>query len=296
MTSSHTMGMADTRQFDPKWQAMWGGSGMPSGGGGGFGGVDFSQYMQAFAPKTPAQLVAEMNAAEAAMPASVQLAAAQAASDPSAAMAHFMNTQGKQMIAQAQAGAAARGRDNSTFGAADVAFSRSLASQGAYAAGQDHIDRAMNRWRMQRKAYDESLQPLISKQNSAQAGADFALRAAGMGLDRDKFAWEQDKYNRERGDSKRAGMFNLAAQAGPSIARGIGNAAKSAWRFFGPSGHTASGGMAGTGTGFGGIPVPDNWAYMSGGAPSGLGFGMAPAGVAFNNNFQPFKKWNYGDG
>lgn len=194
---------------------------------------------QMFAPKTGAEMAAEMNAAQAALPAQLQLGAAQVDQGSiNAARDRYQNDVVRPGVEQLKAQMAAEGRDNSTFGGAALAQMQAEGDRQSYYAGEDLVDRALNRWTQQRNSYFGTKGGeggLVTNDKGGSAMGQFMLGMGNLGLNQQnanyaQMASERDYAKNNSFMGKYGGVVGglargAASQLGPSVwnwMKGIG--------------------------------------------------------------------------
>lgn len=144
----------------------------PQASGGGYGsyyGSYGNPFYQQFQPKSAQQIMQEMLAAEQMLPSQLQAPSV----DPNAvnqAVAQYKRDVVEPTIAKAKTDNAVEGRDNSTFGAAEIAALKTNGANAAYMAGQDMVDRSMNRWATQRGQFYQNRNLTSPDQGGAEFG------------------------------------------------------------------------------------------------------------------------------
>jgi hypothetical protein len=178
-----------------------------------------------FAPKTGPQYVTEMGQANAMLPPGLQVGAARVGQGAiNRAENRYKRDVARPMISALRSNLASSGRDSSTFGAAELASMKAEQGRQAYYAGQDMVDRALERWKLKNDTYFNNVGRTVQ---SDQGGSQYGGYLTGManayngansaywgaltdfgrlGLAEDQFGFEQSKY----GDQKNA----FLAQAG----------------------------------------------------------------------------------
>jgi hypothetical protein len=224
------------------------------GYGDGFGGLDFNALAQWFQPKSAQDIAGEMNAAHGMLPAALQLGAADTSPAAIAAAENrYRADVVKPSVEKYKADLAAEGRDNSTFGAAMLAQMASEGDRNAYYAGQDMVDRTLDRWAKKRGSYFGVRGGEGGLAVNDRGGAEMGQFITGLmnaqtnrahAMNQDQLAYAQ--WNKDNG----GGFMDKYGGVLGGLARGAINQAPNVWSWM-KSHNPFGGGQKQSGIGYG---------------------------------------------